>query len=308
MIKVPVNHPQKPHIKQRLGAKWGLRKGLIILLTTVILSGCGGGSYTTDQGPNAGRYSQKHDSGPTRNINVDDIPNAVPRYEKKSRGGNPKSYKVFGKRYYVMDSAKGYVQEGTCSWYGNKFHGHDTSNGEKYDMYAMTAAHKTLPLPSFLKVTNLNNGRWVIVRVNDRGPFHGNRICDLSYTAAKKLGITAKGTGRVELRAITPGPYDNQRIAQKSAAPQSTAPKYKPIPKGIYLQLGAFIGRSNAETLVQKLAQANFNDAKIFTNAGPNGPIHRVRIGPFSNASPAEDIALQIKTLGIGNPKVLTQK
>ncbi len=129
----------------------------------------------------------------------------VVKYEPKSRGGNPKSYVVFGKRYYVMPSAKGYDEVGKASWYGKKFHGNNTSNGEVYDMYQLSAAHKSLPLPTYVEVTNLDNKRKLIVRVNDRGPFHGSRIIDLSYAAATKLGMVNTGVANVRVRALTPG-------------------------------------------------------------------------------------------------------
>src|ERR1022692_2851760 len=132
------------------------------------------------------------------------VPDAVPRVEARSRSGNPPFYEVFGKRYYVMPSSIGYVERGVASWYGPGFHEVRTSAGEPYDMYAMTAAHKTLPLPAYVRVINLQNGRSIVVRVNDRGPFVGNRIIDLSYTAAAKLDMLRNGTALVEVRAIDP--------------------------------------------------------------------------------------------------------
>lgn len=133
-----------------------------------------------------------------------DIPDAVPEVEPKSKYGNPKSYVVFGRRYYTKASSRGHVERGLASWYGKQFHGRRTSSGERYDMYAMTAAHKTLPLPTYARVTNITNGRSAVVKINDRGPFHGTRIIDLSYSAARKLGVVAKGTAMVEVRAIDP--------------------------------------------------------------------------------------------------------
>ncbi len=133
-----------------------------------------------------------------------DAPDAVPKAEPKSKYGNPASYVVFGKRYKTKTSSAGHVERGVASWYGKKFHGRKTSSGERYDMYAMTAAHKSLPLPTYAKVTNLENGRTAVVRINDRGPFHGDRVIDLSYTAARKLGVVSKGTAVVEVRAIDP--------------------------------------------------------------------------------------------------------
>ncbi|WP_425482471.1 septal ring lytic transglycosylase RlpA family protein [Allochromatium palmeri] len=132
------------------------------------------------------------------------IPDAVPKIEPLAKSGNPKSYVVFGQRYYTKKSARGHIERGRASWYGRPFHGRQTSSGEVYDMYAMSAAHKTLPLPTYARVTNIENGRSVVVRINDRGPFHEDRVIDLSYTAAVKLGMKRQGTARVEVRAIEP--------------------------------------------------------------------------------------------------------
>ena len=145
------------------------------------------------------------DTVPSYIPNVDAIPEPEVRDEPRSRFGNRSPYQVLGKSYTVLEQPHGYVERGTASYYGNKFHGRRTSNQEVYDMYAFTAAHKTLPLPSFARVTNLDNGKSVVVRVNDRGPFHEGRVIDLSYAAAVKLGIVARGTGRVEVRALAPG-------------------------------------------------------------------------------------------------------
>lgn len=148
------------------------------------------------------RYEDKHDSIPTRLPDTSELNDAIARAEPHSRGGN-KDYQVRGINYSVLNSAQGFEQTGIASWYGNKFHGHLTSNGEVYDMYAMSAAHKNLPLPSYLKVTNLTNNKSVVVRVNDRGPFHEGRIIDLSYSAAYKLGMLKAGTAKVKITAIT---------------------------------------------------------------------------------------------------------
>ena len=165
-----------------------------------------------------GRYQQKHDSIPTRLPNADELHNATPRAETYSRGGN-KNYQVFGKQYQVLESAENFKQTGIASWYGSKFHGHLTSNGEIYDMYAMSAAHKSLPLPSYLKVVNNNNGRSVIVRVNDRGPFHQNRIIDLSYSAAYKLDMLKTGTSNVTITSITNFTADDFDQLNENLAP-----------------------------------------------------------------------------------------
>ncbi|MFZ0219601.1 MAG: septal ring lytic transglycosylase RlpA family protein [Candidatus Aquirickettsiella sp.] len=151
------------------------------------------------------RYHLRQDKAPNFKINAKRIPNAVPKAKPLSKRGNPKSYVIFGRRYYVMKSAKGYHARGIASWYGMKFHDFQTSNGEIYNAAGMTAAHKTLPLPTYLQVTNLRNGKKVIVKVNDRGPFVNNRLLDLSYAAAKKLNMTGTGTAPVSIVAITPG-------------------------------------------------------------------------------------------------------
>jgi rare lipoprotein A len=154
---------------------------------------------------------------------VSDIPDAVPKVEPLSRFGNPDSYVVFGKRYRTMDSSAGYVERGVASWYGPTFHGRRTSSGERYDMYAMTAAHKTLPLPTYARVTNLKNGRSAVVRINDRGPFHAGRVIDLSYAAASKLGVVDKGTARVEVRAIDPArPQPEENLFVSAGEEQTT--------------------------------------------------------------------------------------
>ncbi|RMH16713.1 MAG: septal ring lytic transglycosylase RlpA family protein [Gemmatimonadetes bacterium] len=156
-------------------------------------------------GTDAREGSERAEGGP-RTVDLDAIPDAVPRIEPLSRYGNPPSYEVFGKTYHTLRDARGFVQEGMASWYGQEFHGRRTSSGEPYDMFAMTAAHRELPLPTYVRVTNLENGRSVVVRVNDRGPFHDteSRIIDLSYAAAYKLRIIGPGTARVRVEAIVP--------------------------------------------------------------------------------------------------------
>jgi len=213
-----------------------MHTGLAILLM-VLLSAC-----------STSRYSQTHDSAPEQDVDVSRLSDAVPRHEPRSRYGNPASYVVRGKRYHVMASSRGYVERGIASWYGKKFHGHRTSSGETFDMYAMTAAHKTLPLPSYVSVTNLKNGRRVVVRVNDRGPFHPNRIIDLSYAAARKLGIAGHGTALVEVRALEPGRPAAQQATATPPAPRPAGAQYR-----LFLQVGAFVSRHNAEQLQARL-------------------------------------------------------
>ncbi|MGB1702571.1 MAG: septal ring lytic transglycosylase RlpA family protein, partial [Cycloclasticus sp.] len=172
------------------------------------------------------------DSAPSIHpANIELTPDAIPRIEAKSRGGNPPSYEVFGKTYHVLPSSEGFVQRGIASWYGTKFHGNKTSNGETYDMYAMTAAHKTLPLPSYVEVRNLDTNKKIIVRVNDRGPFHDGRIIDLSYAAAAKLGTLKNGTSSVEIKVINPRAYVTPDLAPPPSIKQSELPPSPSIQK-----------------------------------------------------------------------------
>ncbi|WP_110600204.1 septal ring lytic transglycosylase RlpA family protein [Salinicola lusitanus] len=177
------------------------RRGLPAILLVSILAGCAGGGGSPQGG---GRYAMDQDAYPDSPEDVANVPDAVPRVEPRSRSGNRSTYSVWGKTYHVLDDPTGYSAEGRASWYGVKFQGYDTANGETYDMYKMSAAHRSLPLPTYARVTNLDNGRKVIVRVNDRGPFHSDRLIDLSYAAAARLGILKGGTGRVKVEAIDP--------------------------------------------------------------------------------------------------------
>lgn len=240
------------------------------------------------------------DGAPEKPLDVSAIPDATPRPEPRSRYGNPDSYEVFGKRYYVMDDSHGFVQRGIASWYGTKFHGRRTSSGETYDMYAMTAAHKTLPLPTYVEVINLENSRRIIVRVNDRGPFHDNRIIDLSYAAARKIGITARGTGLVEIRAIDPVRYAGRRNTGrvKTVAVRDDSYKYTGK-REFYIQVGAFSRLINARRLSEKLmplgeSLVNVSDAVV------NGKtVYRVRLGPFIDVAKADTIVNLLPEYGL---------
>ena len=240
-------------------------------------------------------------SAPEKKIDVTKIPNAVPKIEPKSRYGNPASYVVFGKRYYVMDSSRGYVEKGIASWYGTKFHGRRTSSGETYDMYAMTAAHKTLPLPTYVRVTNLNNNKSVILKVNDRGPFHENRIIDLSYTAAIKLDIIKKGTGLVEVRAIeSEGSLDNI-LSEENIRETST----KSI--SFYIQVGTFSKLENAEILKRKLSPFGENLIKISSVTISGKMFYRVRVGPFKDTKVSDSIISKLPSFGISEHRIVTK-
>ena len=214
-----------------------------LVLTVMLLAACGGGGHNTrpvarSGSPSRGghddiskaqssRYRSNSDSVPTEIPDVSKIPEPVPKVEPRSLYGNKSPYSVLGQTYNVMPNPRGYVERGIASFYGNKFHGYKTSNLEEYDMYQFSAAHKTLPLPSYARVTNLENGKSVIVRINDRGPFHENRIIDLSFAAAVKIGVWPSGTGLVEVRAIDPSDPDAVYTATPPLA--STAPKPSPV-------------------------------------------------------------------------------
>lgn len=252
--------------------------------------------------------NETRDSGPSQPINLTHVPDAVPRHEPRTRAGNPPTYVVLGKRYYLMKSSKGYQERGLASWYGKKFHGRKTSNGEIYDMYAMTAAHKTLPIPSYLQVTNLKNGKQVVVRVNDRGPFHENRIIDLSYAAASKLGIAQSGTGMVQIRAIEPGqpPGQSKQVASNRKPVAMPSPPPRSEKQGrLFLQLGSFISRDNAESLRARLALNNVVDAIVQTSTVDRQNIYRVRIGPLTSIEEADRLAVRIDQMGIGVPNMV---
>ena len=238
------------------------------------------------------------DSAPKKKIDVETIPNAIPKKEPKSRYGNPKSYVVFGKRYYVMDSGKGYIEKGIASWYGTKFHGRRTSSGETYDMYAMTAAHKSLPLPTYVQVTNLSNSKFIVVKVNDRGPFHENRIIDLSYTAAIKLDIIQKGTGLVEVKAIDI--EDSKEVILVEDDKISTQDT------SFYIQVGTFSKLESAKILKQKLGSFGDNLIKISNVKVSGNTLYRVRIGPFTDTKLSDSIVSKLSDFGIFEHRIVT--
>jgi rare lipoprotein A len=267
-------------------------------------------------------------------------PGAVPKVEPKSRYGNMKSYEVFGQRYVTKASSRGHVERGQASWYGKKFHGRKTSSGERYDMYQMTAAHKTLPLPTYALVTNLENGRSTVVKVNDRGPFVGTRIIDLSYAAAKRLDMIHAGTAMVEVRSIDPRDHGGKvkvplRMASASATPKvasaserradeasaeatgrgSAAKSASPTPtlasssaRPVYLQVGAFGSRGNALQLQTQLSGAVDQPVLVRTasTAAASDPLYKVQVGPLSSEADADALGRRLAALGIATPVVVT--
>ena len=221
------------------------------------------------------------------------IPNAVPRFEPRSTRGNPPFYDVDGRRYFVLETAEGYDATGVASWYGPTFDGLQTADGDRYDMYAMTAAHKTLPLPCYVRVTNLSNGRSIVVKVNDRGPFVANRLIDLSYVAAAKLGMLGTGTALVEVQAIT-----------AESAPVLNRAAEKPPPT-LYVQVGAYAERDNAERVVTRLQAAGFPGAFVFGPPVTRGSLYRVRIGPVSSVMEYDQLVARLTTLGFPGARLV---
>lgn len=250
----------------------------VLVLTAAVVVGCAG--------PPA-------DRAPERPRDVSRVPDAVPRMEPRSASGNPPFYEVFGRRYKVLSTASGYRERGVASWYGQKFHGRKTSSGEPYDMYAMTAAHKTLPLPAYVRVTSLENGRSIVVRVNDRGPFVDNRLIDLSYAAAVKLDMIGSGTAMVQVEAIDPA----------GAAHPVKIDAEPPPGDAMFVQAGAFRSRQNAESLAERIKSEAPGIPTVFVledRAGGN-PIYRVRIGPIAGVEDFDRVVDKMTMIGVSD-------
>ncbi|MDX1811243.1 MAG: septal ring lytic transglycosylase RlpA family protein [Gammaproteobacteria bacterium] len=231
------------------------------------------------------------DSAPARtNIDINRISNAVPKVEPFSRYGNPDKYEVRGKTYYTLKSNAGFKQRGVASWYGTKFHGRRTSSGEPYDMYAMTAAHKTLPLPSYVKVRNLSNNREIIVKVNDRGPFHEGRIIDLSYVAAIKLGIDKTGTAPVSIETVSA----NNGLVNGE--------------RGVFVQVGAYQDQENAKSVKTMLSELDIASEINPVTINARKRIYRVRIGPFKEKQKANEVVANLQKIGMDEARVFTNK
>lgn len=263
------------------------------------------------------------DGGPASAIDVSGLVEPVPRDEPRARQGNRSPYTVLGKSYKVMDSARGYRERGVASWYGTKFNGRATSSGELYDICQFTAAHKTLPLPSYVRVTNLDNGRSLVVRVNDRGPFHSGRIMDLSYAAAVRLGVDRTGTARVELQSIGANDRGGAPLfaaAKPGAAagvpevsPQAVSPaaasgardSLRPGSVAI-IQVGAFGEKSNARRLADRLQGAGVDDVDVDRADVSGRDVWRVRIGPvdFGDLTALLD---RLRRMDLPEPRVFSQ-
>ena len=254
-------------------------KRCLAALTLALVAGCG--SFEAGDGPPA------REQGVTPSTRV-------PGPEPRSAYGNPRFYEVRGRRYYVSGTADDYRERGVASWYGSKFHGRRTSSGEVYDMHAMTAAHKTLPLPTWVRVTHLGNGRSIVVRVNDRGPFVDNRLIDLSYAAARELGMVEAGTGLVEVEAL-----DFDAPVRADAAPaQATEP--------LFMQVGAFSERTNAERRLQMIAEAGVAGAFVARADTPGGVVFRVRVGPIGGVEAYDRITALLGEAGIRDVRLVS--
>tara|TARA_R110001592_G_scaffold321037_1_gene599304 strand:+ start:50736 stop:51647 length:912 start_codon:yes stop_codon:yes gene_type:complete len=268
-------------------------KSTLLLLVAMLLHGCGS-SGSGSSSSSSGGYGYG-DGPPPKDIDVSNLPDAVPKAEPIRKAGNTSPYTVLGKTYRVLPSSVGYRERGIASWYGNKFHGRKTSNGETYSMYNMTAAHKSLPIPSYVKVTNLDNGRAVIVRVNDRGPFHGERIIDLSYAAAKKLDYSGKGTANVEVVAINPQDYQTNSVEQPHlqerpsdtkqvrATEEPNSMAEHELPSHAFLQVGAFSSEAAATSLSTRVQGLSSYPVVIRRLSEPK-PLFKVLVGPVSNS------------------------
>lgn len=261
------------------------------LLVVVLVQAC------SSQGPVSGdeyqstRYKQAQDAAPLRHIGPEDVNDAVPRADPILAVGNRSPYTVNGQTYEILEDYRNYRERGVASWYGSKFHGHETSNGEIYDLYAASAAHKTLPIPSYARVTNLDNGRSVVVRVNDRGPFHGDRLIDLSYAAAVKLGYMEEGTARVEVAVLNIAGVDDRRDVENG--------EYR------YLQLGAYGSESSAQRLQAEL-QAFVQPPVFISEVESAGKtLYRVRVGPVDGADELALVQQQLRDGGYPEGQLL---
>ena len=265
-----------------IGGHWHL---IIVVLLLGVLTGCQTHRVATKQAGTSNKSAMKK-SVETNTHEKDGAPlgplptffrKIIPKHEPFSRYGNPSTYKVNGQTYNVMTSSTGYRTRGIASWYGTKFHSKRTSSGEDYDMYALTAAHKTLPLPTYVRVKNLSNGRVAIVKVNDRGPFHSDRVIDLSYAAAVKLGLLPKGTAPVEIEALSTSAPGKSHVAH------------------YYLQAGAFSSSNLAEILRVKLSK--LTPSPVFVEKYKQHFI--VRVGPFANKQMSDRLKTVLASHGV---------
>lgn len=290
--------------------KYWLR-GAALLLTAALLSACAGtrvpGDAASVPAPeSSSRYELENDSPALEPFDPARVKPVVPVAETRTIAGNMSPYTVNGVTYRVMPSEEGYSATGMASWYGRKFHGHLTSNGEVYDMFQLSAAHRSLPIPSYVNVTNLENGRSIVVRVNDRGPFHDERIIDLSYAAAAMLGYAEQGTARVRVEAIVPGRQATVFAASGAGAAPARAPAAAAGAQE-YLQVGAFANLETARGLLARLAQLTSLPAFIRSEQDGGNLLHRVRLGPLNETIDLDGLIEAIVDADLGRPFKVTQ-
>ena len=264
---------------------------LVILLGMLAFAGCAS--------------KQAHDGPPASgSAHPPRLPaDAVPRKEPRSRYGNPPSYDVFGVRYEVLQTSYGYKERGVASWYGKKFHGRKTSSQEPYNMYAMTAAHKTLPLPTYVRVRNLQNNKSIVVRVNDRGPFVDNRIIDLSYSAAIKLDMIGSGTGLVEITALS---FDEPPAPVQQDVPTratTVAPQHE---HDVFVQVGAFGDVANAKRRFALLRDSGIENAFVHKEEDRTPVLYRIRIGPLEDVDDYDRLVSKLQDIGISESHLVT--
>jgi len=258
--------------------------GGAVLVLALLLNAC------TNPPPKE-RMREVSDSAPLKHIEADEVENAVPRPDPILAVGNKSPYTVRGVEYEILDDARNYREQGIASWYGTKFNGRKTSNGEIFDLYKATAAHKTLPIPSYALVTNLNNGRSVVVRVNDRGPFHADRVIDLSYGAAVKLGYMKQGTAPVEVEILNIAGVDDRR--------NTVGGSYR------FLQLGAFSKESSAQQLRSKLEQLVSTQVAVSPVHAGESMLYRVRLGPVASGEELLEVQRVLEEYGYSGAQAL---
>lgn len=289
------------------------RRTLALACLTLIVAGCASqprstsssGSAPSPQASKGGGYYQNDGPPDDENIDLASIPDAIPRDEPYSRYGNPASYEALGKTYYVLPSAAGFTQTGRASWYGKQFHGRRTSSGEPYNMFKMTAAHKRLPIPSYVRVTNLDTGKQVIVRVNDRGPFHDGRIIDLSYVAARRLDVVAHGSVPVRIETVTPATLKaekntSNRPAQRASASQPYRRQSKSNSRAASASAPVAPASSALNTPGRAIKVANRTAANASGASAPanaSGTLY-LQTGAFGNPANAQRLRQRLQNAG----------
>lgn len=312
---------------------WSSLTRALILLSVVLLTACGTTSPPSNSStqPNAGRYEMENDSPLLEPLDLSRVRPVIPKAEPRTLAGNKSPYTINGRTYRVMENEAGYSATGFASWYGRKFHGHLTSNGEIYDMFQLSAAHTTLPIPSYIRVTNLDNGKSIVARVNDRGPFHDGRIVDLSYAGAVMLGYADRGTARVRVEAILPGgdvipvPQTQPNLSLTQTAPPVAPLVRETLPAVVaevveeeevvserqlieedrgneYLQVGAFASEDSARALVGRLTRLTELPVFIHSENGGSGVLHKVRIGPLLASVQIQNLIDSVQAQRLGTP------